>query len=218
MYLELAEDGGYDLSEYALSDGYALSESYQLSQPGGYTTNPAVMRNYVFVPDASGGKWLHMSLFDDVPMAQFSEFLDAVADYQPAPMDEGLSAGGARKKFREEKQKQKLERQQAKTDAIKGRTAIRYSKAGAIDRGESGKGAAAIGGILGKALDTAGSIFGKGDTTAPDAAGKFDVGGSVNFGTQPEPEKTFLQKNWPYLLAGAVVIGGGIYFATRKKR
>lgn len=221
MYLELAENGGYDLSE-----SYSLSDGYSLSQPGGYTQNPDVMRNYIFVPDQDGGKWLHMSLFDNAPMAEFTEFLDEVADYQPVTMREGLSAGGARKAFREQKQQQKLQRQEAKTNVVQARADkkaaganIRIAKAGAIDRGESGKGAEAIGGILGKALETTGKIFGKGGSDAAgDPAGKFDIGGGVTFGTQPPPEeKTFIQKYGLYI-AGAAVVGVGIYFATRKKR
>ena len=225
MYLELAEDGGYSLSDqgYELSeDGFNLSDGYQLSQPGGYTTNPAVMKNYVFVPDNDGGKWLHMSMFDDVPMSQFNEFLDAVADYQPAPMDEGLSAGGARKKFKQEKQQQKLDRKAAKTQVIQGRAAIKTSKAGAIDRGETGKGAKALTNIFGKVVDTAGGIVGKfvGGGDAGGAGGKFDVGGNVEFGTggTEAPEPSFIQKNWPLLAVGAVVVVGGIYFATRNKK
>jgi len=212
MYLEMAE--GYNLSDYGLS-----------AAPGGYTTNPDVMRNYIFVPDDQGGKWLHISMFDGAGMREFEEFLDAVADYQPVTMREGLSAGGARREFRDQKKQQKLDRAAAKTDVIAARadkkrsTAdVRRSKADANDRGEGGKGAAAIGGILTKALDTAGDIFGKDGSPAGADVGKFDVGGNVSFGNQggTQPEKTFIQKYGLYI-AGAAVLAVGIYFVTKKK-
>jgi len=197
MYLQMAEG-------YGLSDGLSAA-------PGGYTVNPDVMRNYIFVPDADGGKWLHISMFDGAGMREFDEFLEAVADYQPVTMREGLSADGARREFRDQKKQQKLERQAAKTDVITARAEKKRKQV-------PGKGAEAIGGLLTKGLDTAANTFGKGDSPAGQDVGKFDIGGNVSFGNQggTQPEKTFIQKYGLYI-AGAAVVGVGIYLYTRKK-
>jgi hypothetical protein len=218
MYLQLAEAGygGYPMTE-GLSAG--------IYGGGGLSQGPDP-DNYIFMPDGNGGgEYWHMKNFDGMAPRKFDELLEVVAPYQP--MNEGLSAGAGaaqRRAFKDQKQQQKLARDAAKTAVIEGRAAkkqgaaqVKISKAGALDRGEGGKGAAALTDIVGKVAGAAGQIFGKGGGGGDEAArvtGSFDVGPPP----PPVPEPSFFEKNKTIIMVvgGIIVIGGIAYFATRK--
>jgi len=182
-------------------------------------TNP-----YIFIPDFEngGGIYIREDKFDSMPTEQFKLFIQKLAPLQPdvqkgvlSEMEE-LSGRAERKARRDEKKDLKLEKkenkEERKTDKNERKNKRRDSKDEARQSREERK--AEKGGFdWDKAKDVAGNLIGKftGKGGAEDTGGA-DTGGGG--GAEPTP----FYKNPIFIVGGLLLIGGGIYLATRPKK
>ncbi len=188
QYLQLAEDGDYDLS----------SGDYYLSEDPTY--------NYIFVPDATGGKWVNLEMFSDLTGEDFETMIEALGPYQPdLQEDDGMGLFGIGKKAQEwkkQKREARLEKQRAKSEKIRGRAHLLRGKGESYAGGERPTG---IGDVFSGIVSTVGSIFGGGQQQAPQE--RFDVTGGVSFSTE-EPPGFFKQYGTVMIIGGVVLVGG----------
>ena len=155
--------------------------------------NPPISKlvtdNYTFVPGINGDPGVWIR--DD----KFDDLNDR--DHS-----EILEAVGMSELSSKTKKKAKAERKSAKTD-------IKKAKADSIRSGTRGQGAKDL---FGKVLDTAGSIIGGKTGGSQESPGSADQSGSG--ADEPKP----FYKNPIFIGAGILVLVGGIYFATKKKK
>lgn len=152
---------------------------------------------YIFVPDTpsgESGKWVREDYFDNLDPVTWERVMEELADYQPEQLS-GLFSG-MRERIAERRER-RTERRDTRQDR-------RQTRA---------EGGGIFGGI-GKAI---GGLFGGGQDQAP--VQQYDQGGrglQVDFNTEPE---TFWDKNKMWIIpAGGVVVIGGIYLLTKKKK
>jgi LPXTG-motif cell wall-anchored protein len=164
--------------------------------------------NYVFIPTPEGGKYVREDYFDQFDDVTFIQIMEALEPYQ------NVGTAGIFKKWKERRAEKRDERK-ARRAAKQERKNLRVqSKADARRQRSQG------GGFFGKALDTVKGIFGGQDEI-------IDAG--VNFQTGQQPDAFFNARTRPEswipgipnavtIIGGVVLIGGGIYLATRKKK
>lgn len=153
---------------------------------------------YIFFPDfeaGNGGVYIREDKFDAMPTEQYKEMIRTLSPYQPKTSgglseERLLSSRADRKKAREDKNTRKNEKAKSKNEARASREE-RKSKRQPFDF----KGA----------IDTVGGVI-------KNIKGGSDQGAEV---TSVEP--TPFYKNPAVLIGGALLIGTGIYFATKKK-
>ena len=168
---------------------------------------------FIFVPnfEQGGGIFVREDKFDAMPNDQFNLFMELLAPYQPE-VQAGLSeavylADRASRRDRRERKKEaktakkeaKTQKKQAKAEAVKLKAESKAEKRAQGKGGINWETVKDVGGSL------IGSFTGKGsgtqaDTTAPTAS-----------------DETPFYKKPAVLIGAAVLIGGGIYLATRKK-
>jgi len=159
---------------------------------------------YVFIPfDTSGatGRWVREDLLDDLDPRSYQSLMDYVEPFQPDGEKRGMLSGKGRDRRearREERKADKAEKRETKEENKTERKAKRSE-------------------TFGKILDTVGGV-------AKNIFGSTDVTGGVNFETGERPEfslktqtdtRPFYMKP-AFIIGGLVVVGGVIYFATRK--
>jgi hypothetical protein len=180
---------------------------------------------YIFVPhDESGetGEWIREDHFDHLSPIEWNAVMDQLEPYQPSAQLSGIFSnfkekraarkeGRAQKKFdkREGKSLKKSEKERRKEERHAGRMSSRQSRQEKrLTKGGSGfdmdKGME----IGGNILDTVGGMFGGG------GGGDRGFEGGFSYGE----EKSWMAKNWPILAVGGVVLIGGAYFLTKKKK
>jgi len=178
--------------------------------------------NYTFVPGANGdqGLWVRDDEFDHLSNEEFEDTMNVLEECAPG-MGAGLSGRGRdrRKARREAKRRRREERRKLKAEKKKSKIAIRLAKSEAI---KSGKFESGAGGILKGVTGIASQIFGGGRNGGAEVmAPEYDSGtmapGGVPAVKPPKEEVPFF-KNPLVLIGGAVVIGGILFFATRKKK
>jgi hypothetical protein len=160
---------------------------------------------YVFIPfDTSGttGRWVREDLLDDLDPRSYQSLMDYVEPFQPDGEKRGMLSGKGRDRRearREERKADKAEKRETK-EANKTERKAKRSE------------------TFGKILDTVGGV-------AKNIFGTTDVTGGVNFETGERPEfslktqtdtRPFYMKP-AFIIGSLVVVGGVIYFATRKK-
>lgn len=181
---------------------------------------------YIFFPDFAngGGLFIHESKFDAMPEDQFSRLVRQLAPFQPeaqaAAMDEGvfLADRASRKEHRERRKEAKTQKKEGKGSAKKERQERKKLKAESKAEARTKRAEAKLtksekgGGFdVSKLTDTATSLISK-------FTGK---GGDAGVVTDSEPSDTTKLTPWyknPLVIGGGLLlVGGGIYFATRKK-
>jgi hypothetical protein len=153
---------------------------------------------YIFFPDfetGNGGVYIREDKFDSMPDAQYKELIKSLAPFQPKTSgglseDRLLCSRADRKTRRDDKNKRKNEKAESKNQARASKEE-RKSKRQPFDF----KGA----------IDTVGGVI-------KNIKGGSDQGAEV---TSVEP--TPFYKNPAVLIGGALLLGTGIYFATKKK-
>jgi hypothetical protein len=166
---------------------------------------------YIFIPQGFRGaakdSYIREDLFDNLSPYDYAEIMEELAPYQNTGLSDkatrkadraakkdakaakkATQGGGARREARSERQSQ---RQQAR-----------------IDKKAAGGGA---GGFLDKVIGGAKDIFGKGVDVQATGGGL-----DINYDTT---EPTFFEKyKIPLIIGGVVVVAGGIYLVTKKKK
>lgn len=163
--------------------------------------------NYIFIPAGYKGaaKDMHVreDYFDGMPEAEYMQMIQELAPYQSV----GLSAVGAALATAGGIAKKLIDKRKARVAA--GTAKPLFKPGGLISK---------IGAKLKGANQNQPSeevaIF---ERNAP-ISGSVNVGGAnIDFGT--EPQKTFFQKyKTPLIIGGVVLLAGGVYLATRKKK
>lgn len=153
---------------------------------------------YVFIPQGFRGAakdlYVREDLFDNLPESTYNELMNSLERYQ----NTGLSAGKGK------------ERRAARKDA---RVAKKSEKVATRDVRKD-KRAARFGGIVDKVGGIVGGIMG-GQKELDVTAG----GGGLDISYNDEPQESWISRNKiPVAIGAVVLIGGGIYLATRKKR
>jgi hypothetical protein len=214
MYLQLAEKpkriqvGGYKRKSYVSPH----SRRYPLSEPA---ENP-----YIFIPDVQngGGLYIREDKFDSMPEEQFKRFVMAIAPWQPEVQNGAMSESmflsnraerkenrSRRKEAKTEKKEQRATNKQDKNQRKNDRRASKdEARASKEERKSNRKGF-----DWDKAKDTASSLISKFT-----GKGGEDESGNAGGGTDATP----FYKNPLVLVGGALLIGGGIYLATRPKK
>lgn len=152
---------------------------------------------YVFIPQGFRGAekdlYIREDLFDQLPDSTYNALMNSLEMYQ----NTGLSAGQskARRDARRAKRTEKKAAKQTKKDANKDKRAARF------------------GGILDKVGGIVGNIVG-GNKEVDVTAGN----GGIDFSYQQNEESWISRNKIPVAIGAVVLIGGGIYLATRKKR
>lgn len=153
---------------------------------------------YIFFPDfenEKGGVYIREDKFDAMPDAQYKELIKSLAPFQPKTSgglseDRLLCSRADRKKRREDRQGRKNEKASAKAELTKAKAERKRTRQPFDFKG---------------AIDTVGGVI-------KNIKGGSDQGAEV---TSVEP--TPFYKNPAVLIGGALLIGTGIYFATKKK-
>jgi hypothetical protein len=159
---------------------------------------------YLFIPagfrGAESDLYVREDLLDNLPDPVYDNLMFELAPFQPA----GLSSK------RDDRRARRAERKKTKGGAARREARQKRIETRAAARAQGG-------GFLDKVAGIATNIFGQ--KAAP---AELDVnvgGGGVDVSYGPEEEPTFLQKyKVPLIIGGVVLIGGGIYLATRKKK
>jgi len=152
---------------------------------------------YIFFPDfetGSGGVFIREDKFDSMPTEQYKEMIRTLSPYQPKTSgglseERLLSSRADRKKAREDKNTRKNEKAKSKNEARQSKEE-RKSKRQPFDF----KGA----------IDTVGGVI-------------KNIKGGSDQGEVTPVEPTPFYKNPAVLIGGALLLGTGIYFATKKK-
>jgi len=152
---------------------------------------------YIFFPDfeaGNGGVFIREDKFDSMPTEQYKEMIRTLSPYQPKTSgglseERLLSSRADRKTAREDKNTRKNEKAKSKNEARASKEE-RKSKRQPFDF----KGA----------IDTVGGVI------------KNIKGGGDQVDIAPV-EPTPFYKNPAVLIGGALLLGTGIYFATKKK-
>lgn len=153
---------------------------------------------YIFFPDfeaGNGGIFIREDKFDAMPTEQYREMIRTLSPYQPKTSgglseERLLSSRADRKKKREDRQARKNEKASAKADLTKAKAERKRTRQPFDFKG---------------AIDTVGGVI-------KNIKGGSDQGAEI---TSVEP--TPFYKNPAVLIGGALLIGTGIYFATKKK-
>ena len=150
---------------------------------------------YIFIPMGYRGAqkdlYVREDFFDNLPESDYQQMMFELSKYQ----NTGLSSNASeRRAARKAKKAQKKSTKAATKDEKKAKRAERF------------------GGILDKVGGIVGNIVGGGKGVEVNAApGEFQV----NYGE----EESWLSRNKiPVAIGAVVLIGGGIYLATRKKK
>ena len=169
---------------------------------------------YIFFPDGhGGGMFIHESKFDSVPEETFKRLMLQLAPFQPSVQSGELSEPvfladrASRRDRRERKKEAKTAKKEAKTQKKQAKAeAVKLKAESKAEKRAQGKG----GVDWEKVKDVGGSLIskftGKGDGTQVDSEPYTPQGDSTPFYKKPA-----------VLIGGAVLLGAGIYLATRKK-
>jgi len=152
---------------------------------------------YIFFPDfeaGNGGVFIREDKFDSMPTEQYREMIRTLSPYQPKTSgglseERLLSSRADRKKNREDRQARKNEKASAKAELTKAKAERKRTRQPFDFKG---------------AIDTVGGVI------------KNIKGGGDQVDIAPV-EPTPFYKNPAVLIGGALLIGTGIYFATKKK-
>jgi hypothetical protein len=189
-YLQLAEENPYN----RLAEG-----------------NP--LKNYIFIPAGmfgmSSDQYVREDFFDDLPTEQYQQVIATLAPYQ----NQGMSAVGAIAGIGINLAKNLIKR---RAERVASGTAKPIFKAGGIVDRIKDKLAIA------KATTAPTDVNNVMTKTAPpfNVEGSANIGGTnVDFSTSGGTKESFFTKyKTPLLIGGGVLLVGGIYLATRKKR
>lgn len=151
---------------------------------------------YLFIPagfmGAEQDMYVREDKFDSLPENEYQILMAKLAPFQ----NTGLSGKGSdkraerRAKRKAEKETKKATKREARQKRVETRSA-------------------ALSSVLGKASDIVGGILGKTPTVDVESGGL-----DISYSTEP----TFWEKyKTPVIIGGVLLIGGGIYLATRKK-
>ena len=169
---------------------------------------------YIFFPDGQGGgMFIHESKFDSVPEETFKRLMLQLAPFQPSVQSGELSEPvfladrASRRDRRERKKEAKTAKKEAKTQKKQAKAeAVKLKAESKAEKRAQGKG----GVDWEKVKDVGGSLIskftGKGDGTQSDSEPTIVQGDATPFYKKPA-----------VLIGGAVLLGAGIYLATRKK-
>ena len=169
----------------------------------------AEINPYIFFPDfeaGSGGVYIREDKFDSMPTEQYKALIKAIAPLQPATSG-GLSESrllASRQERKATRQKKKDLKNAEKESKTKRREERGASKNEARQSREQRK-AEGKGFDFNKLTDTAGALI-----------GKFKGGEQGGDSAPVEASKPFYTN--PIFIGGAaLILGAGIYFATKKK-
>jgi len=189
MYLQLAERDPYS---YLAESGKEL---------------------YIFVPQGFKGSqkdmYVREDAFDNLSSAEYQQLMFELEPYQ----NKGMSGKADRQQRKDARAAKKATqgggaRRDARAMRQKGRQDSKLARV------QAGGG---IGNILGKVVDGAKSIFGKDADTGLDVSYSGGDGTQIDVNTGGEP--SFMEKyKVPLIIGGVVLVAGGIYLATKKKR
>jgi len=161
---------------------------------------------YIFIPDfeaGAGGIFVREDKFDYLPAEQFYLFMKLLAPYQPNPegLNEDIFLAGFVKNFFKGREDRKNGREERRNKRAESKGRAREARANAkVIKAEKG-GASPLDSII----EGAKSIFGKKEDESTDTV------------TPGAPEKKPFYTNPLFLIGAVAVVGGGIYFATKKK-
>jgi len=192
-YLQLAED-----PFTSLADNVMMNKDKYIFIPAGYR-------------GAEKDLYVREDFFDDMPESVYQQMMQELAGYQ----NTGLSGKSDRKARRQERRDAKAAkkatkgagaRRDARQKRVDARMNAKVSKAAAKGSGKGGAFLDKVGGIVG-------DIMGKGGVEVATDTVDF------NYDPANDLEPTFFEKyKVPLIIGGVVLIGGGIYMATRKKK
>lgn len=166
---------------------------------------------YIFIPagyrGASKDLYVREDFFDGMPEADFDLMMYELSNYQ----NTGLSAKADRKARRDARAAKKATkgggaRREARQKRVDARMKAKVDKAGAKGSGKGGAFLDKVGGIVG-------NIMGGKDQLEVTAGG-----GEFSVDTDAQEESWISRNKIPLAIGGIVLIGGGIYLATRKKK
>jgi hypothetical protein len=170
---------------------------------------------YIFIPkgfrNAAKDSYIREDLFDNLSPYDYAEIMEELAPYQ----NTGLSDKASRKADRAAKKGAKADKKE-----LQGGGARRAARAERQDQRQQAKIAkkaagGGAGGFLDKVIGGAKDIFGKNDSIDIQAGG----GGGIRVDYDPGAEPTFFEKyKVPLIIGGVVVVAGGIYLVTKKKK
>jgi hypothetical protein len=173
----------------------------------------SVMMNkdkYLFIPagfrGAESDLYVREDLLDNLPDPVYDNLMFELAPFQPA----GLSSR------RDDRRARRAERKKTKGGAARREARQKRIETRANARAQGG-------GFLNKVTDIAANIFGQKTEPVEADPRNLDIqagpgGVNVQYGP-PQDEPSFLEKyKVPLIIGGVVLIGGGIYLATRKKK
>lgn len=182
-----------------------LAENSTPALQPGEPSNP-----YIFIPDVTGqsaGLQVREDYFDVLTDAEFKAMMKVLAPLQPevgVTLTEGqfLASRGKRRQRREAKKQAKVEKKEKKQE---------------IKQANKDRRAKTIANLVQTVGGVASNIFGK---KAPDLTTTgYDPGEpEPEPDPEPEPEKKPWFKRPIVLIGGALLIGGVIYMATRKRK
>ena len=169
---------------------------------------------YIFVPQGFRGaakdSYIREDLFDNLSSHDYVVIMEELAPYQ----NTGLSDKASRKADRAAKKGAKADKKE-----LQGGGARRTARAARQDQRQQAKIAkksagGGAGGFLDKVIGGAKDIFGKGDSSDVQAGP-----GGIKVDYDPDAEPTFFEKyKIPLIIGGVVVVAGGIYLVTKKKK
>jgi hypothetical protein len=216
-YLQLAENGDYlqDNSDYLQEDGdYSQLADNSASQ---------VMANYIFIPggllpNTPTDKYVRLDFFDDLPEAEFLAIMQKLLPYQKNTLSDSVVSnlvgmvpgiGGTLKgvtnivgglfKGRKARKEAKAQKKAEQTTKLKTTVDDLISKAKEQ-----------------KALNS--ELPTKSMALPPFDISTTIAGQDYSVSTAPEKESFFKKYKTPLLIGGGVLLLGGIYLVTKKKR
>lgn len=216
-YLQLAENGDYlqDDSDYLQEDGdYSQLADNSASQ---------VMANYIFIPggllpNTPTDKYVRLDFFDDLPEAEFLAIMQKLLPYQKNTLSDSVVSnlvgmvpgiGGTLKGvtnivgglFKGRKARKEAKAQKKAEQTIK----LKPSVDSLIAKAKEEK-------ALNSELPTKSMALPPFDISTTIAGQDYSVS------TAPEKESFFKKYKTPLLIGGGVLLLGGIYLVTKKKR
>jgi hypothetical protein len=182
-----------------------LSEGGQIARRSPVTPKQNAADFYIYVPSADGGagKWVREDFFDDLSDQQYIAMMQALEPFQPQMLNENYLSGLFSGKGAERRQARRAERKESKAAKQETKQAAKTERA--AKRSET----------IGKLLDTAKGIFGG---TEVQGSATFESGSRPDFDFKAETDTRPFYKKPAFIIGGVVVIGGLIYFLSKRKK
>lgn len=240
-YLQLAENNDYlqDNSDYLQEDGDYLQEDGDYSQLADNSASQ-VMANYIFIPggllpNQPADKYVRLDFFDNLPENEYLAIMEKLLPYQKNTLSDsvvsnllgmvpgvgGILKGGSN--IIGGLLKGRKARKQAKNEAKASGTPPPPKKKGLFggifkDKGKNLPGAVSTAIAQTEQQQTTNTELPTKSTLLPIDINANVGGTDYSISTAPEKQSFFKKYKTPLLIGGGVLLLGGIYLITKKKR